>query len=198
MGRFACYYVCARLSSDVPNKLMYQQARAKSGVKIRTTDSLSSLGRLPISTRRIRASIEAFRNWNLPRVEVPRVGKADGYAEGHWRDDTWYISWRAMLRGMRLSDDEEPIAMVEETKSDLENHTGVIHEEVGPHTKRTKTLKDSRFWYESDRQGVKFRSNHRLRARCLYWQFAVLLLRKAWQTLDRENDSLTGEFGTPF
>ena len=41
-----------------------------------------------------------------------------------------------------LSDDEEPIAGVEETKSSLGMHTGVVHAGIRANTERTKTLKD--------------------------------------------------------
>ena len=58
--------------------------------------------------------------------------------------------------------------------------------------------KDRRYWHELDGQQVKFRSDFRPRVRYLYWQFAVSLLRKAWQTQHRENNPLTEEFGKQF
>ena len=58
--------------------------------------------------------------------------------------------------------------------------------------------KDRRYWHELDGQQVKFRTDFRPRARYLYWQFAVSLLRKAWQTQHRENNPLTEEFGKQF
>ena len=49
---------------------------------------------------------------------------------------------RATLGGLMLSDNEEPIAVVEESKSDLGNCTGAVHDKVRPNKKKTKTLKD--------------------------------------------------------
>ena len=47
---------------------------------------------------------------------------------------------RAILGGLMLSDNEEPIAVVEGSKSDLGNCT--VHDKVRPNKKKTKTLKD--------------------------------------------------------
>ena len=58
--------------------------------------------------------------------------------------------------------------------------------------------KDRRHWHELDGQKVTFRSDFRPRARYLYWQFAVSLMRKALQTQHRENNPLTEEFGKQF
>lgn len=58
--------------------------------------------------------------------------------------------------------------------------------------------KDRRHWHELNGQKVTFRSDFRPRARYLYWQFAVSLMRKALQTQHRENNPLTEEFGKQF
>ncbi|KAL9584794.1 MAG: hypothetical protein Q9212_001896 [Teloschistes hypoglaucus] len=46
-----------------------------------------------------------------------------------------------------------------------------------------------------DGQKVDFRNNHRPRARYLYWQFAVALLRKAYRGKHTEVNPITSEFG---
>ena len=48
---------------------------------------------------------------------------------------------RAILGGLMLSDNEEPIAVVEESSSNLGICTGVVRDKVRPN-KKTKTLKD--------------------------------------------------------
>lgn len=57
---------------------------------------------------------------------------------------------------------------------------------------------DRKHWHELDGQQVTFKSDFRPRARYLYWQFAVSLLRKVLQTQHRENNPLTEEFGKQF
>ncbi|KAL9594473.1 MAG: hypothetical protein Q9219_007022 [cf. Caloplaca sp. 3 TL-2023] len=55
-----------------------------------------------------------------------------------------------------------------------------------------------RCWWELDNQPVQFLSDHRPRARYLYWQFAVSLLRKAYNVKHREENPIAGEFGKRF
>ena len=55
-----------------------------------------------------------------------------------------------------------------------------------------------RLWRELDGQQVQFTSNHRPRARYLYWQFAISLLRQAWQTDHRKSNPVAAEIGKPF
>ena len=50
-------------------------------------------------------------------------------------------------------------------------------------------------WHELDGQKVTFRSDFHPRARYLYRQFAVSIMRKALQTQHRENNPLIEEFG---
>ena len=56
-------------------------------------------------------------------------------------------------------------------------------------------ISESSDWNDLDGQRVQFRSNHRPRARYLYWQFAIALLRKAWQTDHRTENPITAGLG---
>lgn len=68
-----------------------------------------------------------------------------------------------------------------------------------PGIRTDKELRRGRkHWHKLDGQQVTFKSDFRPRARYLYWQFAVSLLRKALQTQHRENNPLTEEFGKQF
>ena len=60
------------------------------------------------------------------------------------------------------------------------------------------TGKNRRLWHELDGEKVNFLTDFRPRARYLYWQFAVSLLRKAWQSQHREDNPLIKEFGKRF
>ncbi|KAL8661211.1 MAG: hypothetical protein Q9202_005813 [Teloschistes flavicans] len=55
-----------------------------------------------------------------------------------------------------------------------------------------------RCWWELDNQSVQFSSRHRPRARYLYWQFAVALLRQAYQSRHPEANPVAAEFGKRF
>ncbi|KAI4253559.1 MAG: hypothetical protein LQ352_003620 [Teloschistes flavicans] len=55
-----------------------------------------------------------------------------------------------------------------------------------------------RSWWELDGEPVEFRTSHRPRARYLYWQFAVALLRKAYRSKHREANPIASEFGKRF
>ncbi|KAL8660559.1 MAG: hypothetical protein Q9202_006413 [Teloschistes flavicans] len=55
-----------------------------------------------------------------------------------------------------------------------------------------------RSWWELDGEPVEFRTSHRPRARYLYWQFAVALLRKAYRSTHREANPIASEFGKRF
>ncbi|KAL9599169.1 MAG: hypothetical protein Q9219_004036 [cf. Caloplaca sp. 3 TL-2023] len=55
-----------------------------------------------------------------------------------------------------------------------------------------------RSWWELDGQRVAFSSDHRPRARYLYWAFAVALMRYAYQSKHSEHQPLTAEFGKRF
>ena len=56
-------------------------------------------------------------------------------------------------------------------------------------------LTEARIWNDLDGQRVQFRSDYRPRARYLYWQFAVALLRKAWQSNHKTNNPVAAELG---
>ena len=53
-------------------------------------------------------------------------------------------------------------------------------------------------WVDLDGQRVKFRSDHRPRARYLYWQFCVSLLRAAWSSEHRKYNAVTEQLGKQF
>lgn len=55
-----------------------------------------------------------------------------------------------------------------------------------------------RSWWELDNQSVQFSSRHRPRARYLYWQFAVALLRQAYQSRHSEANPVAGAFEKRF
>ncbi|KAK0513324.1 hypothetical protein JMJ35_004310 [Cladonia borealis] len=55
-----------------------------------------------------------------------------------------------------------------------------------------------RVWNDLDGQRVQFKSDHRPRARYLYWKFAVALLRKAWQSAHRPNNLVAAELGEEY
>lgn len=57
---------------------------------------------------------------------------------------------------------------------------------------------ETRPWTALDGQKVQFRTAHRPRARYLYWQFAVSLLRNAWQSAHKKDNPITAESGKRF
>ena len=72
-------------------------------------------------------------------------------------------------------------------------------QEVLPFISSVKEDKTDRpRWYSLEGKRVECRSDHRPRARYLYWQFAVALLRQAWQTNHRANNPVAAEFGKQF
>lgn len=54
---------------------------------------------------------------------------------------------------------------------------------------------DSRIWNDLNDQRVQFKSEHRPRARYLYWQSAIALLRKAFQSDHKMNNPVAAELG---
>ena len=61
--------------------------------------------------------------------------------------------------------------------------------------KKWLDISESSKWNDLDGQRVQFKSPHRPRARYLYWQFAVALLRKAWQTDHRKDNPIIPGLG---
>ena len=61
--------------------------------------------------------------------------------------------------------------------------------------KKYMDMTESRIWNDLDGQRVLFKSDHRPRARYLYWQFAIALLRKAWQSDHKTNNPVAAELG---
>ena len=53
-------------------------------------------------------------------------------------------------------------------------------------------------WVDLNGQRVNFRSDHRPRARYLYWQFCVSLLRAAWSCEHRKYNPVTEQIGKQF
>ena len=61
--------------------------------------------------------------------------------------------------------------------------------------KKYLDITEARVWNDLDGQRVQFRSDHRPRARYLYWQFAIALLRKALQSDHKKNNPVAAELG---
>ena len=76
------------------------------------------------------------------------------------------------------------------------------HEEMRkilpPYVPATQPGRKRRVWGELDGQSVHFRGRHRPRARYLYWQFAVGLLRQALQSNHRQSNPVAKEFGKKY
>ena len=64
--------------------------------------------------------------------------------------------------------------------------------------KRWLDISETSNWNDLDGQRVQFNSDHRPRARYLYWQFAVALLRKAWQMVHRTNNPIIPGLGKQY
>ena len=61
--------------------------------------------------------------------------------------------------------------------------------------KKYLDITEARVWNDLDGQRVQFKSDHRPRARYLYWQFAIALLRKALQSDHKKNSPVAAELG---
>ena len=61
--------------------------------------------------------------------------------------------------------------------------------------KKYLDMTEARVWNDLDGQRVQFKSDHRPRARYLYWQFATALLRKALQSNHKKNNPVATELG---